>query len=415
MLSLFWNVILFFVGYGLIFVSADGLVDSIRDVAKLYKVPSCLIGLLILGIDGEETVASIAGASKDLGLIAIGNVVGNTIIALSLCFGLPACIYSNNLQIKYSKKKSTNKFPFLIVIFCEFAILASFIFQYNSILKKFNLLICGIVNIITFSFYISYNIAQFIKVLQHQKLEKSNNNSNNETEKIPGNIDDMGIELMEVEDSSDSSSDSSSHILDNDSSDTKDKNGDNNNESKTTGRDSGRIRKQTRKWMNWECCFPYMSKQHTTLTRKSMIIVLSLIFCIVGGELLVYACENILSLTNVLSESYFGYIIVAFVTNIEEITLIIVSHCKGQANIGIAGMIGKTIWNVGLTFGVCANILVSIQYNMMDLVNILYMIFTSVYLLIVVYFQKINRVHGVMLIIAFVLFIFINSQSNFAH
>lgn len=58
-------------------------------------IPLCLkILLFCIGYAGEEPVASVA--SNNLPFIALGNVIGNTIIALTL--------RGSHLQIKYPEK-----------------------------------------------------------------------------------------------------------------------------------------------------------------------------------------------------------------------------------------------------------------------------------------------------------------------
>ena len=51
-------IILFFVGYITIFFTADLFIDNLKDLCIIYKVSPFIIGLLVLGIDPEESIAS---------------------------------------------------------------------------------------------------------------------------------------------------------------------------------------------------------------------------------------------------------------------------------------------------------------------------------------------------------------------
>lgn len=97
-----WNLIIwigiFILGYLIIFFSADIFLDNLKELCIMYNVSPFIVGLLILGIDPEETIASIVAAANGLPYIAVGNVIGNSIIALSLCFALPAFLYKIEVE-----------------------------------------------------------------------------------------------------------------------------------------------------------------------------------------------------------------------------------------------------------------------------------------------------------------------------
>ena len=91
-------IFLFIGGYLLIYWSADKFIDTLKDLSLKLNVSPFLIGLLILGIDPEESIASIVAAINNLPYIAAGNVIGNSIISLSFCFALPAVFYGIKLE-----------------------------------------------------------------------------------------------------------------------------------------------------------------------------------------------------------------------------------------------------------------------------------------------------------------------------
>ncbi|MBY8992348.1 MAG: hypothetical protein KGD58_16500, partial [Candidatus Lokiarchaeota archaeon] len=55
---IFW-IFLFFVGYLIIFFSADILLDNLKELCIIYRISPFIIGVLIIGIDPEESIASI--------------------------------------------------------------------------------------------------------------------------------------------------------------------------------------------------------------------------------------------------------------------------------------------------------------------------------------------------------------------
>ena len=394
MLPLHTAVILFVVGYGCIWFGADTLVDNIRAVAKAWNVPGFLIGLLILGIDAEESISSIVAASNGLPYIAIGNVIGNTAIALTLCFGLPAIIYSNTLKIKYSSNNgisnenltnpnNDNATPrdnddnayynsisninnslenchFITIIICELLILTPYFI--NSLAD--NLIASSILTISFFIIYIGANIWAFIK-LDRKTSEMV-----------------VDLELSDISiDSNDKELEEQNDIMEKDN-------------DRTNTFSSGEKAK--------------------FFVKKFTMIILALLISIVGGELLIYASINILKQTNVINESFFGTIIIAFVTNMEEVTLIIVAACKGSSEIGIAGMIGKTVWNVTLTFGISGLILTRIEYQFIDIMNIFFLFFITIYWSVLIKFRALDRMHGILLLCLFVVFVFVNCGATFS-
>ena len=127
MSMLFVWIPVFVLSYALIYFSADYFIDALKDLSRMMKVSPFLIGLLILGIDPEESIASVMAAINGLPYIAIGNVIGNSIISIAFCFSLPALFY----KVKFDKISSY--YP-ILMIFGVILILL------NGILLSFNLL-----------------------------------------------------------------------------------------------------------------------------------------------------------------------------------------------------------------------------------------------------------------------------------
>ncbi len=81
---------LFAIGYLLIYYSTDFLIDILKDFSRQWNVSSIVSGILILGIDLEESIVSLLAAVGHLPYLSLGNLIGNTVIAVAISFGLSA-------------------------------------------------------------------------------------------------------------------------------------------------------------------------------------------------------------------------------------------------------------------------------------------------------------------------------------
>jgi len=319
-----WEIIFWlslFVGsYFIIFFAADVFLDNLKDLCLIFNLSPFIIGLLVLGIDPEESIASIIAAINGLPFIAVGNVIGNSILSLSLCFALAAFFYKIEL-------KAISKFYFFILYSCMIAIILSFTLQ-------FGLFIFGFIALFLYFLYVFKSLKDVSKKGTIEVVE----------------IDEILEEMEKFE-------------------------------------------------------FDKVSK-----FKKVVWVLLSLLFIILGGELLIFSAENIIILTHI-PEEFFGFIIIAFVTNVEELTLIFKSIKKKSIEIGLGGMIGKVIWNLSLTYGISAIIAINIQFLLILILN-----WIILFLLIIFYQFKANkkemgRPDAIVLIIFLFIFLIINLLS----
>ena len=115
--------IIFFIGsYFIIFFAADIFLDNLKDICVIYNLSPFIIGMLVLGIDPEESIASIIAAINGLPYVSFGNVVGNSIIAMTLPFSLSLLFYT-------LKFKSLSRFYFIILYILLINLLFSFVFN----------------------------------------------------------------------------------------------------------------------------------------------------------------------------------------------------------------------------------------------------------------------------------------------
>ena len=330
---LLW-ILLFIVSYALIYYSADKFIDYLKDLSILLKVSPFLIGLLILGIDPEESIASIIAAINGLPEIAIGNVIGNSIISIAFCFSLPA-LFS---KLKFEK----------IPLFYPILIILSTLMILISVLLPYNMIFVGVVSLLIFGIYLTRNLIKY-------KKSKT-------------------VDII---------------IDDDDDDDDCEEEGEDKSENEEKGENQGKSKK----------------------TKKKEILILKIfvffILILLGGEGLIFATEHILSETGI-DESFFGFIVIAFVTNVEEITLLFKSIKKNQTSIGIGGMIGKIIWNMGFTLGISALIIMEIPFTLVIIYNTALLLVLGVYFAYLINKRQINKKDGLILSFGFILFIILN-------
>ena len=309
---------LFALGYLIIFFAADVFLDNLKELCVMYNVSPFIIGLLILGIDPEESIASIVAAINGLSYIAVGNVIGNSIIALSLCFALPAFFYKIEIE-------SIPQFYFILIYTCMMFILLGFLIYMG-------LFIFGMLALILYGIYVFRNIRHFSKKgITHIVIQS-------DSEKIK--------------------------------------------EGKDKNKKSGKL-------------------------KKAVLVLISFIFIFIGGELLIFATEELIFITKI-PETFFGLVIIAFVTNVEELTLVFKSIKKQSIEIGLGGMIGKLIWNLTLTFGISAIIAMNIKFAWILIWNWLILLFIIIYFNIISKKKQISLKDGIILMIFFIAFLIVN-------
>ena len=87
-----WMYVWLAVGFVCLIKGADFFVEGSSSVAKIFKVPSIIIGLTIvaMGTSAPETAVSISAALKGSNEIAVSNVVGSNFFNLLVVVGICA-------------------------------------------------------------------------------------------------------------------------------------------------------------------------------------------------------------------------------------------------------------------------------------------------------------------------------------
>jgi cation:H+ antiporter len=308
---------LFIVGYLMIFFSADVFLDNLKELCIIYGISPFIIGLLIIGIDPEESIASIVAAFNDLSYIAVGNVIGNSIVALTISFAIPAFFYQISIE-------SIHQFYFSLLYICLILILI-------GTLIKFGLFIIGIIVIIIYFIYIFRNIKLISKDIEESP---------------------PAVELA------------------------------------ISDKDRTAITKDSR-------------------LKKVAYIFISFVFIFLGGEFLIISTRQIIIVTNI-PETFFGLVIIAFVTNVEEITLVLKSIKKKSVEIGLGGMIGKVFWNITITFGISAIIIISFRPLWVIFWNWLILLIVIIYFNLIAKKKIMNWNDGILLMVILIAFLILN-------
>lgn len=318
MITIILWIFLFFVGYLIIFFSADVFLDNLKELCIIYRISPFIIGLLIIGIDPEESIASIIAAINGLPYIAVGNVIGNSIVALTISFAIPAFFYRINI-------KSIHQYYFTILYICLVLLLV-------GILISFGLFIVGILVIIIYFIYLIRNVKLISKedVVEIASIEESIN---------PDKI------LLELKEQS--------------------------------------------------------------KFKKVFLILISFLFIFIGGEFLIYSAKQIMIMSNI-PETFFGLVIIAFVTNVEELTLVMKSIKKKSVEIGLGGMVGKVLWNLTLTFGISAIIIMNFHFLWIIFWNWLILVIVIIYFNWVAKKKSMDWKDGITLTVILTAFLIVN-------
>ena len=150
-----------------------------------------------------------------------------------------------------------------------------------------------------------------------------------------------------------------------------------------------------------------MELQRASKAKKIFITSIGLVFIFIGGELLILSASQIIDILHI-PEAFFGFIIIGFVTNVEELTLILKSIKKKSVDIGFGGMIGKLIWNLTITFGISGVIMTDISFKLILLWNWLILLIIILYFNLSYRREKLTKKDGLILLVIFIVFIIIN-------
>lgn len=146
----FWMYLWLVVGFVLLIKGADFFVDGSSSVAKIFKVPTVIIGLTIvaMGTSAPETSVSISAALQGANEIAVSNVVGSNFFNLLVVVGICALLQPINIT------KSLVKRDYPYSIFATVLLLAGLIISYFTKGQPGLTILDGIIMLIVFAIYL---------------------------------------------------------------------------------------------------------------------------------------------------------------------------------------------------------------------------------------------------------------------
>lgn len=132
--TLLFSIISVIIGLVLLVWSADKFIDSAAGLAKVFGIPTFLIGALIIGFgtSAPEMVVSVTAALQGNPNIALGNAYGSNITNIALVLGATAMVSAIGVQ----KNLLTTELPILlgITLFACWQLLDGQVSQLDAIL-----------------------------------------------------------------------------------------------------------------------------------------------------------------------------------------------------------------------------------------------------------------------------------------
>lgn len=151
-------VILFFVGLFCVIKGADWLTDGAANIARMYGIPSIVVGLTIVavGSSAPEFVVSVVSAINGNNDMAIGNVVGSNIFNILGIIGLTALvrpIQAERANIRYD-------IPFMVLANVVIAITAyDTLLDPNNATENYISRTDGLLMLCMFAIFMSYTMS----------------------------------------------------------------------------------------------------------------------------------------------------------------------------------------------------------------------------------------------------------------
>jgi len=148
------NIILFISGFILLIAGANFLIQGASDLGKKYKIPSIVIGMVIVGFGTSlpELIISMVAASKGSSDMSISNVVGSNIANILLILGIVLSI----TNVRISKSILRIKIPFIILSSLILFFIANDVL-FSSAERNFINRIEGVIFLVIFVFFLFYS------------------------------------------------------------------------------------------------------------------------------------------------------------------------------------------------------------------------------------------------------------------
>lgn len=165
------SILLIIIGFALLIISANILVEGSSGIAKKFHIPEIIIGLTIvsIGTSMPELFVSITSAIEGYSDMAIGNIVGSNLSNLLLILGLSAILK----PVVFQKETKLYEIPMSLF----FTILLMLFSNTKNEISRIE----GLIFLFLFCFFLGYTIYMGKKESQKDLIEvntkKSKNNS----------------------------------------------------------------------------------------------------------------------------------------------------------------------------------------------------------------------------------------------
>ncbi|MCF8302755.1 MAG: calcium/sodium antiporter [Bacteroidales bacterium] len=149
------SYLLFVVGFVLIIMGANWLVDGGTALGKRFNIPNIVIGLTIvsLGTSAPELIISLLASIKGNTDLAIANVLGSNIFNVFIIIGFSAAVY----PVAIKKNTTWKEIPFSLLAAVALGLLANDVFldkMEMDVLSRID----GLIFLAFFAIFISYTI-----------------------------------------------------------------------------------------------------------------------------------------------------------------------------------------------------------------------------------------------------------------
>lgn len=164
-----FSAFLIIVGFALLILGADWLVNGASNIAKRFHIPEIIIGLTIvsIGTSMPELFVSTTSSLDGFSDMALGNVIGSNLCNLLLILGISTIIR----PVKFQKETMIFEIPMCLI----FTIIFMIICNTGRTINRVE----AIILMILFIIFISYTI---IMGKKQSNIDKENE-SENDTEK----------------------------------------------------------------------------------------------------------------------------------------------------------------------------------------------------------------------------------------
>ncbi len=142
MIGFIVSLFMFIVGLAIVIYSAEKLVKGVVGVSLGFGISAFLISIIFIGFDPDNLAAGAAGAFDGIHGIALGSILGASMVAIALAFGITALL----AKLKFKKvSKSILLMPIIATVFL-------FVLSIDGLLSRID----GILLIIAFVAVIVY-------------------------------------------------------------------------------------------------------------------------------------------------------------------------------------------------------------------------------------------------------------------